>query len=397
MRRLVVAVGLLVMLVLIAAGVWWQMRPQAAPWPILVQRGDGNLVLMDEAGNEQALTTEGDGRSLLYLYPTPAPDGRSIAVVALRQGAETPAASLLVLGLDGQRNVLFDQPGKLPFYLSWAPRGNGGRIAFLVGSAGAMALHTAVTGEDPNATLVAEGQPNYFAWSPDGERLLLHLGGEAPAGRLGIYDWGASEPQLFEAQPALFNTPAWLQDGNSAFVMLRQENSTSLATIDAQGMVLQRLADVEPNTRFVLAPGSQQLAYVQPGADPLGELHLVAADGSGDRTVERSVIGAVWSPRGDTLAFLTLAEDQFTPGQAPLLRWNAVSVAGTARPLVEFRPTAQFIELLPFFDQYAQSHRLWDQDGNRLLYATGDGVFALDVRDGATQRIGDGVLGLWME
>ena len=179
--------------------------------------------------------------------------------------------------------------------------------------------------------------------------------------------------------------------------MLRQENSTSLATIDAQGMVLQRLADVEPNTRFVLAPGSQQLAYVQPGADPLGELHLVAADGSGDRTVERSVIGAVWSPRGDTLAFLTLAEDQFTPGQAPLLRWNAVSVAGTARPLVEFRPTAQFIELLPFFDQYAQSHRLWDQDGNRLLYATGDGVFALDVRDGATQRIGDGVLGLWME
>lgn len=395
MRRLVLAVGLLVALVLIAAGVWWQVRPQAAPWPIVVQRTDGNIVLMDDAGKEQALTTEGDGRSLLYLYPTPAPDGRSIAVVALRPGAEMPAASLQVLGVDGKRNVLFEQPGQLPFYLSWAP--NGSRIAFLVGSTGAMALHAAAVGDEPSATRIAEGQPNYFAWAPDGERLMLHYGGEAPAGRLGLYEWGAAEPQLFEAQPALFNTPVWLPDGKSAFVMLRQDDSTALATIDPQGNVLQRLADVEPGTRFVLAPDSRQLAYFQPGLDPLGELHLVAADGADNRTVERSVIGAIWSPRGDTLAFLTLAED-LVAGQAPLLRWNAVSLAdGTARPLVEFRPTAQFVELLPYFDQYAQSHRLWDREGNRLLYATDEGVFALDVRSGGTQRIGDGVLGLWME
>lgn len=396
MRRLLVALGLVATVALVVAGVWWQRSPSPSPWPIVLQRADGNLVLIGNSGQEQALTTGGDGSSLIYVNPTPSPDGRSIAVVALRRGSTTPGAALLVLGLNGERSVLFDQPGQIPFYLSWAPDGT--RIAFLVGSAGAMALHTVAVGDEPRATRIAEGQPNYFAWSPDGKRLLLHIGGEAPAGRLALFRWGEAEPRPVEAQPALFNTPAWLPDGNSAFVVLQQNATSTLATIDEQGKVLQRLADVQPGTRFVPAPDSRQLAYFQPGADPYGELHVLGADGTGDRTIERSVIGALWSPRGDTLAFLTLAENETPAGQAPLLRWNALSLAdGAARKLVEFRPTAQFVELLPYFDQYAQSHRLWNREGNRLLYATAEGVFALDVASGATQRIGDGVLGLWME
>jgi hypothetical protein len=62
-----------------------------------------------------------------------------------------------------------------------------------------------------------------------------------------------------------------------------------------------------------------------------------------------------------------------------------------------FVPSAAFTSLLPYFDQYAQSIRLWDPTGTQLLYASDQGVHVIDVVNQKTQRVSDGVLGMWMD
>jgi hypothetical protein len=62
-----------------------------------------------------------------------------------------------------------------------------------------------------------------------------------------------------------------------------------------------------------------------------------------------------------------------------------------------FAPSLEFVNVLPFFDQYAQSIRVWDRTGTRLVYGTDDGVYLLDVRSGSATRLSNGVLGMWLE
>ncbi len=77
-----------------------------------------------------------------------------------------------------------------PFYIFWSP--DSSRLAYLSnwlnGSLPSMALRLAELPQalDGSENLVtstlAQGQPLYFSWSPDGERLLTHTGEE----RVGI-------------------------------------------------------------------------------------------------------------------------------------------------------------------------------------------------------------------
>ena len=52
---------------------------------------------------------------------------------------------------------------------------------------------------------------------------------------------------------------------------------------------------------------------------------------------------------------------------------------------------------MQFFDQFAQSVRLWNRTSDQLLYADDAGVWRADVATGATRKVADGVLGLWMQ
>ena len=81
-----------------------------------------------------------------------------------------------------------------------------------------------------------------------------------------------------------------------------------------------------------------------------------------------------------------------------MLEWHVLDVAtGRTRALKRFVPTQEFFSLLPFFDQYAQSIRLWDKMSRRLVYADTAGVWTLDVESREATRVAPGVIGLWIE
>lgn len=403
MRRLVRPLSMIVALVLgiLSAGAIWTTDGTQPGWSIVVQRRDGNLMLIDEQGQTRALTTDANGQSILYRLPTPAPDGRSVATIALRHGVTYTSSSLVVHPLDGPPTTLYTQENSHPFYLSWSP--DSSKIAFLANDPRGMILRGVQIDAQSEATLIAPGQPSYFAWSPDSSRLLLHIGGAAPSGSLQIYAWGTDKPRPLTAMPALFQAPIWFPDGKQALAVVTQSSGAALAMLDMQGSITRQIAAVSASTMFVSTPDASRIAYITFGENAPGELHVLQVADGNDRVIRSGVVTCFWSPTGDALAFLTLpdrGEAQTIAQTQPNLRvrWNVLRLSdGDLRSFDLFTPSREFLELLPFFDQYAQSIRLWDLTGSRLLFATADGVYTLDVASGETRLVGKGVLGVWLD
>ncbi|HEX6290831.1 MAG TPA: hypothetical protein VFZ66_16725 [Herpetosiphonaceae bacterium] len=403
MRRFAQALSMIVALLLgtTSAGVWWVARGMPEAWTIVVQQRDGNLLLVDEQGRTRPLTSDANGSTLIYRFPTPAPDGRSVAAVTLRHTSASIVSTLTIHRLDGEPLTLYDQPNSHPFYLSWSPDSR--RLAFLANDPTGMTLHGVPLAAPDQAMSIAPGEPSYFSWSPNSQQLLLHIGGGAPSGSLQLYDWGATEPRALPAAPALFQAPGWLPEGQQALVVIRESSGPALVTIDGQGSVQRRLASVDENTLFVTAPDARHIAYLTFADDALGELHILRAADGDDQTIKSGVLTCFWSPAGDALAFLTLAArgetETISLAQERLrMRWNVLTLRdGDIRSFDLFTPSEEFLDLLPFFDQYAQSIRVWDRTGSRLLYASTSGVYSLDVASGQTQLVSQGVLGLWLD
>jgi TolB protein len=161
-------------------------------------------------------------------------------------------------------------------------------------------------------------------------------------------------------------------------------------------------------------------------AFPVGPLRLVdPASGAVRTLLDGSVIGFFWAPDGRTIAALQLkggngstvadarlaaavasAPPEASTGPTPppdtALHLVFVDVAsGTARSDRIIRPSARFVnEFLPYFDQYALSHRVWAPDGSSLaLPVVGDdgtsrlAVFRPDATEPALTI--DGQAGFW--
>jgi hypothetical protein len=62
------------------------------------------------------------------------------------------------------------------FFLQWDPTSS--RIAYLGNFRGSIGMGVAERGSDgePTARTIVQGQPFYLSWSPEGERLLVHVG-----------------------------------------------------------------------------------------------------------------------------------------------------------------------------------------------------------------------------
>ena len=405
MRRAVLVVLGVVLLMLggITGGVvWWLGR--AAPTPeLLLQQADGNLVFVNAPEQSQALTTDSDGRQRMYAFPVPSPDGRMIAYVDTLQRTGSVTSSVVVQSVRGARRVVFESDSSQPFYLHWSPDSR--QIAFLSGDQQGMLLRAVNTLGTPAPQQVIAGQPSYFAWTPDSTRLLLHTGGSAPQGTLGTWNLGDTQARTWEPRPSMFQAPAWIDDGRSAIAAITDGPNAALARLDAEGVVQQKLAQSRSGMLFVVAPSGREVAYMPLSLGTPGNLRIVGVDGSRDRELTSTPAASFWwSPDSTKIAYLTVGQndDPSTISQGRqaeiTLTWHVLDAAsGANRALVAFTPSAAFLNLLPFFDQYAQSIRVWDKDGRRLVYADQDGVWTLDTADGTTTRAGDGILGMWIQ
>lgn len=367
--------------------------PTGSPAPIPVSSPRFPIAALDDAGNIQLLTPEGDAlpltsdasATLRYQHLTWSPDGARLAYVQSYLFGD----SLIIhdLATDTTQTV-FTSEEEYVIYVYWSP--NETQLSFLTGGGlpADLELYLADLSSGEVRTL-AQAQPLYWAFSPSGDDIALHLNSSMPEASLNIV--AASNPttgtQLVDQIPGLFQSPAWHPDGQTLFT----------ATSDSIGhtQILRFTPGQEPNpvyggfgrVAFSPSPDGEYLALIEfpdPNRpDTVGSLRVISL--SSNETVvslrEASYLAFFWSPDSSHLLYFSLDSSPENEQQgdstrhakplAQAITLSAYVVAirdgNSTRLATGFQPAQEFAQMLLFFDQYARSHTLWSPDSSAIL------------------------------
>ena len=207
----------------------------------------------------------------------------------------------------------------------------------------------------PDDVAVGGGSPFYLSWSPDGQRLFVHVGTD----QLGFTDLKHGLRELHD-RPGTFQAPVWLPDGRTVYDRL---DGTQQRLVVVDGDHRRALADVTGSVAFVASPDGRRIAYRVDGGTA-----------SQDGVFVRPIDGGRPTLVTHTGAEL-LATDPYRPSQTFGQRY------------------------LPFFDQYAQAFTPWAPDGSAFAFAGEidgrSGIYVQRVDGGAPTFVSDGEFVLW--
>ncbi|MEP7199742.1 MAG: hypothetical protein ABI874_08000, partial [Chloroflexota bacterium] len=386
---------------------------------------DGNVYVVDRNGGAQVAVTDNAAMAPNapvrrgYAYPNWSPDNQRIAFVGVSSEGNGKATLYTANARDGKSVELFTSADVFPFYLYWSPDSQ--RLAFLTqGRSDTLGLNLANADGTGNAEL-GRGNPLYFSWSPDSQSVVSHIGGSRRSSAdafIGLHSVvSGNQAQNLAIAPANFLAPAWSPDGTefiSALMGVTNRDDTLIVT-DRRGEHPRSIASFAGAVAFNWSPDGKQIAYLQTQRTTNGlksELHLVKPDGSGNQTLtDESPIAFFWSPDGTRIAYLVFAGGsqgalQFTSAgeQQTVVRvtLKVIAVADQqVTTLITFVPTDSFATLIQYFDQYAQSLRIWSPDSQSLVFCAeeknGDeSVYVVGARNGdEPQRIAGGSIAAW--
>lgn len=395
--------------------------------------GSGRIAFVDPQGRLGTVAADGSDERLLtgeegaFLFPAWSPDGSRLAAVGSSAGGP---GVFTVDDADGAAvTPLYVNRGGAPIYLYWSPDGDA--VSFIANHEEGLGLYLAPADGAEEARLLATGAPFYWQWRAGGDELLIHTGASADDARLAFLDIDDGEAGADLARPGYFQAPAISADGQylawaevaaggSRWLVVRPEGGGEAKRLPHRGSIAMSWS---PD------PESRKLAFISPsGIDerPLlgfqGPLRLLDAT-SGETGVlsPQFVLAFFWSPDGRRIAYVTLTGfddgQQAASWRAPLARrskgaaqhgsvqltlWVADVDSGRSTQLLTFRPTQIYLtQFLPFFDQYALSHRVWSPDGTELVLPiggdppAGDGIYVVPVTGGNARRVPGGDIAFW--
>lgn len=402
---------------------------------------DQNIYVADATTGKTTPVTKDGGSNRVYNLPTWAPDNRRLAFVGYDlSNGNTTAGTLFTASPTGDNlTAVYTTLENFPFYLYWSP--NSKLIGFLANKdQQQLALRVARTDEANSMQEVDSGSPLYWAWSPDSARLFTHVGGtraQNSQARLGLLNFKSSQDsRALAALPGEFQAPQWSQDGKILF-STQDGADQAIALTDAANTSVKKLISYQGRASFELSPDGKQVAYLITDSNVrlphFGPVQVVSADGGESKPVSNDpALAFLWSPDSKKLALLMvdLANNQsnfeFRAALSPLaaldpekfssaptynqggqqqriqLQWQVWdSVTGTTRLAATFIPTPNFLNVVPYFDQYANSSTFWSPDSRSLVYTisstANDGSIWIADSTGANppRKIGDGSVAFW--
>ncbi len=352
--------------------------PSLAPFPgpvtgerLLVLMDDGGVITSGPDGGAVRSLAEAGGVEIEVRHPVWSPDGRSVAWAELQIGDEGAFSRVVTSEPDGSSRTEFPVDTGT-FFLQWDPTST--RIAYLGSFQGRIGMGVAGrTAEgEPIARTLGVGQPFFLSWSPEGRRLLIHVGDET----LGTLDLEGTLVPL-DAPPGIFQAPAWLADGRMVYATT-SGGRQALVVLDRDRQ--EALVPFEGAIEFVVSPAGDRIAYRVDDGSGLGGVEVVDVRSARSRTVTRSPTSAFhWSPDGRRLLLMSVDEED--PTAHRWLVWNGRSSTWIGPA---FQPSPAFLrDYVPFYGQFAQAMTLWSPDGGSFAFAglIGDraGVWVQDL------------------
>jgi TolB protein len=403
---------------------------QETPMPVIPGQiayigADYNVYLLAPQENSQLALTDDAGISedvlRYYQMPTWSTDGRLayFATAVNRTGEVATEVFVSTNGAAGES--IYTGENEVFNYAFWSPQNCSlsetcRDLAVLLGSAEANGLLVELIRsgiEEVTSQVIGTGAPFYYSWSPDGTRMLLQRDGA----RMDIYDVAddAISGELSQT-PGSFFAPAWSPVDDRLLIGVRGDDgeSTDLVIVaNGEGQTLvEGLGGI---AYFNWSPDGNRIAYMDvQNRNRLGT--LVVVDAVTGETVAQSrsdaVLAFFWSPNSDQIAYVTTttasdgsfsAKVQAAQQSSGGLSWSVLDVDnGAVRNYGSFVPTEQMAYLLTYFDQFAQSHRLWSPDSRHLVYSevTASSEAMISLLDTTQETsvplfIAEGVVGIW--
>ena len=390
-----------------------------APTPLpIVESGDriamiapdGSLSIVDRDG---ALVRRYPVDATVFRFPAFSPDGSRLAVV----GGAVDRSGVFVFDVGPSPGSPDAQPPRAVYssgehgviYFAWSPDGE--TVGFLTGELDTLALR--VVGADGLGIdrVVARGQPIYWDWFDDSS-LLVHSGGSGPEAFLGSLEPDGTLVSGASRVPGAFQAPGISHDGRHvAFVTLDSDGRTVLA-LEARGGHGRTAISVGRAASFGWSPVADDLAFIDGGGAAglgLGALQIAeASTGDARMILDEAVAAFFWSPDGTMIAALAIrpadAGNVASIAAIPGFETRLVVVrAATGERVLERSVALGDLfeqQLLPFFDQYAKSHRLWSADSSAVVLPLvdaegGSHLTVIPMDGGAAVDLGPGVLGFW--
>lgn len=378
----------------------------------------GRIVIVDDAGGLVTVDPMGgaarryDLRQVPAVFPAFSPDGRRIAALGLRSG--TPG--IYVLDDAGSPSItapvaepIYDGADAPPFYFDWTPDSAG--VSFLTSEAdGGLSMRIVPADGSAEASMVRSASPLYWDWV-DATRVLVHAGVAGPEAYFGEMDLASQVDEPAIAIAPVFRAPGVSSDGRfRAYVTATTEPGLPTdvwLVIDERDGDGERRIPLAGPTAFGWSPTAPELAYVGGvGATGLsGPLLLAdASETSGGKLLDADVVAFFWSPDGRSIAAFSVPgeSDRSTQGGRVQTRLSIIDVASRTVGMERLVALSDaFLEqLVPFFDQYALSHRIWSPDSDAVVLPLVDDqgvgrVSILDVDGSAPREIGRGPAAFW--
>jgi TolB protein len=427
-RRIGLAVAVLALAAVGVAGLWGlfsvvrDAQPQGGGPPrLVVVETDGGIATTD--GVDETLHAR-DVPGYRYQFPAWSPDGTRVAAIGRSGGVATVDVFDADPAAGGGPTTIYESDERPAFYLYWAPDGR--HVTFLTTEPNPddIALRIAPADASAPAEIVRADAPFYWDFV-DSSRLILHTGSAGSEAFLGEVDLEGDSLEDAAIRSGLFRAPAVGGDGSSrAYVVAASEDPADGGTIviEARDGSVRHEVPVGGAAAFGYDPTSTTLAFIAPDEPtdppapiPSGPLRTVDAATGEVRTLhDGNVLAFFWSPDGPD------------PGQARILGERlASSTIGALPPLATVTPGIglhlSFIDsqtaavrserdlrvselfafqVLPYFDQYARSHRFWAPDSSSIVLpltdeSNLDHVVVIPADGSDPHEVATGWVGFW--
>jgi Tol biopolymer transport system component len=372
------------------------------------QNGDNNLPVTKNAHIQPGLQA--------YQHPTWSPDGRHLAFVSIDLSDNSQMMRLLVYTPETRETKeIFSDKEEAPFYLYWSPDND--TISFLTSDPSSPGLSLRLAFLNGNPPRVADiGQPYYWVWSPDGKEIFVHKGGSKsanPNAQLGRFFSEDGKVQTFDLAPGIFQAPAWSLDGKQLLAAIEVEQQNTLSLLDRDGTITKALTEYPASIAFSWSPNGEHIAYLETTLESrgiLGSLNIIDTASSDVRkiTPEDTILAYFWSPDSQKIAYFTPGSPDSKDEQVRAQAQNNLRLTlhimeirtGVTHHSITFEPTIEFLNILPYFDQYQRSATIWSPDSTHLVYTTqsdenGASVWVVSKDGDTSSQIADGTLAFW--
>lgn len=382
--------------------------------------GDGQIeTIAPDGSDSRALTGVGQR----FQFPAWSPDGQFLAAV----GGDAAGSAIYVMRDQepARQDRLYFSRSQTPFYLYWSPDSRS--VSFLANHPSeGIGLHLVSVDGAANTRLLATGQPFYWNWAAGGRQMLIHSGFTGDEARLAFIDIDSDNRDDNIADPGFFQAPGISADGRYWAYAEASSGISRVVIADTESGEQHRERHAGL-AAMAWSPTANQLAFISSataaGASFVGPLRLIDAQSGAVQLLSRdTVLAFFWSPDGRYIATISLREgeqgdinvasplpDSSRRGRLakpapqrglPFFDLIVIDIAtGEGRQLTRFQPTALFVtQFLPFFDQYALSHRVWSPASDALVFPmdeNGANQIVLVLLTGQTRTLAPGSSAFW--